>query len=420
MLNIHARDAVGKAVDPLGARLARAGVTANVITVVGTCGVVAAALGFFTIGWWFTGTLVITGFVLLDIVDGAVARAGGTASPFGARAGLHLPTGSPTRRCSARSCWYFARHDQRWLLLAALLCLVLGSLTSYIRARAEAAGLNATVGIAERAERLIIVLVGTGLTGAPFRVPVCPGDRACGCWWRASAITVVQRLVAVYRQSQRRRGLMLADLRGRAVDLGFAAGWAALRTVPEPISARAFRAGADYAAVRNGKGAQQLRRNLRRVLGPDASELRLDRLVGEALRSYSRYWLETFRLPEMDHADVLRRTTMVGAEHLDAALARGRGFVAALPHLGNWDVAALWLVGHGHRFTTVAERLQPQSLFDRFVAYRESLGMEVLALTGGQRPPTEVLAERLARERCGLPGRRPGSVAHRGRGQLLR
>jgi phosphatidylinositol dimannoside acyltransferase len=188
---------------------------------------------------------------------------------------------------------------------------------------------------------------------------------------------------------------MLAGIRGRAVDLGFAAGWAALRSVPEPLSARAFRAGADYAAVRNGKGAQQLRRNLRRVLGPNASELRLDRLVGDALRSYSRYWLETFRLPEMDHADVLAHTTMVGAEHIDAALARGRGFVGALPHLGNWDVAALWLVAHGHRFTTVAERLQPQSLFDRFVAYREDLGMEVLALTGGQRPPTEVLAERL-------------------------
>ena len=99
---------------------------------------------------------------------------------------------------------------------------------------------------------------------------------------------------------------MLAGIRGRAVDLGFAAGWAALRTVPEPLSARAFRAGADYAAVRNGKGAQQLRRNLRRVLGPSASELRLDRLVGDALRSYSRYWLETFRLPEMDHADAKR------------------------------------------------------------------------------------------------------------------
>ncbi|MDT4997356.1 MAG: CDP-diacylglycerol---glycerol-3-phosphate 3-phosphatidyltransferase [Pseudonocardiales bacterium] len=199
MLNIHARDAVGKAVDPLGARLARAGVTANVITVIGTCGVVGAALGFFTIGWWFTGTLVITGFVLLDIVDGAVARAGGTASPFG---GVLDSTADRIADAAVFGslCWYFARHDQPGPLLAALLCLVLGSLTSYIRARAEAAGMNATVGIAERAERLIVVLVGTGLTGAPFRVPYV---QAIALWLLvgASAITVVQRLIAVYRQS---------------------------------------------------------------------------------------------------------------------------------------------------------------------------------------------------------------------------
>jgi CDP-diacylglycerol--glycerol-3-phosphate 3-phosphatidyltransferase len=201
VLNIHARDAVGKAVDPLGARLARAGVTPNAITVIGTCGVVGAALGFFTIGWWFTGALIITCFVLLDMVDGAVARAGGTASPFG---GVLDSTADRIADAAVFGslCWYFARHDQRWALLAALLCLVLGSLTSYIRARAEAAGLNATVGIAERAERMIIVLVGTGLTGTPFRVPYV---QAIALWVLvgASAITVVQRLVAVYRQSHR-------------------------------------------------------------------------------------------------------------------------------------------------------------------------------------------------------------------------
>ena len=199
MLNIHARDAIGKAVDPLGARLARAGVTPNAITVIGTCGVVGAALGFLTIGWWFTGALIITGFVLLDMVDGAVARAGGTASPFG---GVLDSTADRIADAAVFGslCWYFARHDHPWLLLAALLCLVLGSLTSYIRARAEAAGLNATVGIAERAERMIIVLVGTGLTGTPFRVPYV---QAIALWVLvgASAITVVQRLLAVYRQS---------------------------------------------------------------------------------------------------------------------------------------------------------------------------------------------------------------------------
>ena len=69
--------------------------------------------------------------------------------------------------------------------------------------------------------------------------------------------------------------------------------------------------------------------------------------------------------------------------------------VLALPHSGNWDAAGVWLVDRNGPFTTVAERLKPESLFDRFVAYRESLGMEVIALTGGERPPTEVLAERL-------------------------
>jgi CDP-diacylglycerol--glycerol-3-phosphate 3-phosphatidyltransferase len=100
--------------------------------------------------------------------------------------------------------WYYARAGEKWMLLAALLCLVLGSLTSYIRARAEAAGLNATVGIAERAERLIIVLVGTGLTGLPwYHVPFV---LAVALWVlvAASAITVVQRFAAVWRQSKQR------------------------------------------------------------------------------------------------------------------------------------------------------------------------------------------------------------------------
>lgn len=188
---------------------------------------------------------------------------------------------------------------------------------------------------------------------------------------------------------------MLQRVRDRAIDLGYAAGWALLTTVPEPVSARGFRVGADAATVRNGGNVQQLRKNLRRVVGPAVSELRMDRLVGDAVRSYARYWLETFRLPKMDHDDILARTVAEGAEHLDEAIARGKGVVLALPHQGNWDVASLWLVAYGQRFTTVVERLKPESLFDRFVAYRESLGMEVLALTGGPRPPSEVLAERL-------------------------
>jgi CDP-diacylglycerol--glycerol-3-phosphate 3-phosphatidyltransferase len=199
VLNIHARGAVSKLLAPLGQRLARAGVTPNAVTLVGTVGVVAGALVFFTQGWWFTGTMVIWGFAMLDVVDGAVARAGGTSSPFG---GVLDSTGDRVADAAVFGslAWYFAMHGQKWLLLAALLGLVLGSITSYIRSRAEAAGMSATVGIAERAERLIIVLVGTGLTGENLEVPYV---QAIALWIvvGASAITVYQRLATVYRQS---------------------------------------------------------------------------------------------------------------------------------------------------------------------------------------------------------------------------
>jgi KDO2-lipid IV(A) lauroyltransferase len=171
-----------------------------------------------------------------------------------------------------------------------------------------------------------------------------------------------------------------------------------VKALPEGLAERAFRAAADAATVRNGASTQQLRKNLRRVVGPTVSELRMDALVGDALRSYARYWRETFRLPRMDKRAVAANTDAgtTGAEHIDAALDAGRGYILALPHIGNWDVAGIWLISRYDKpFTTVAERLKPDSLFDQFVAYRESLGFEVLALTGGERPPTEVLAERL-------------------------
>jgi phosphatidylinositol dimannoside acyltransferase len=118
------------------------------------------------------------------------------------------------------------------------------------------------------------------------------------------------------------------------------------------------------------------------------------------MRSYARYWREVFRLPTMPVTDVVARTEPVHEHHLRDGLAAGRGVVLALPHSGNWDTAAVWLIGTGTRFTTVAERLKPESLFDRFVAFRESLGMEVLPLTGGERSPYDVMVERLRDGGC--------------------
>jgi CDP-diacylglycerol--glycerol-3-phosphate 3-phosphatidyltransferase len=200
VLNIHARAGLSKVLDPIGRRLAGAGITPNAITVVGTVGVVAGALIFFTQGWWFTGTLVIWAFVMCDMLDGAVARAGGLVTPFGGVLDSTCDRIADSAVFGALG-WYFAEHGQRWLLLAALLCLVLGSLTSYIRARAEGAGLTATVGIAERAERLIIVLVATGVSGDFIGVPYV---QAFALWILvgASTITVGQRFATVWQQSK--------------------------------------------------------------------------------------------------------------------------------------------------------------------------------------------------------------------------
>ena len=176
--------------------------------------------------------------------------------------------------------------------------------------------------------------------------------------------------------------------------LGYTAGWRLIRGLPEPVARRVFRAAADLAFRRNGPGIQQLRRNLRRI-EPDLDAAALDALVQDGMRSYARYWLETFRLPSMDIEATVAQCDTAGVPYLDQAIAQGRGVILALPHSGNWDMAGLWLVQRGSGFTTVAERLKPESLYDQFVAYRESLGMRVLPLTGGPQPPMTVLADRL-------------------------
>jgi KDO2-lipid IV(A) lauroyltransferase len=189
--------------------------------------------------------------------------------------------------------------------------------------------------------------------------------------------------------------LLRSAITDRATDASYAAAWRLVRGAPEPVARLAFQGAADVASRRNGHSVRQLRRNLARIVGADGSRAELDRLVHAGMRSYARYWLETFRLPSMDVDEVLANTRTTGFENVQAPAAAGRGVVVALPHSGNWDVAGLWLVRQGLPFTTVAERLKPETLFDKFVAYRESLGMQVLPLTGGPRPPMEVLKQRL-------------------------
>jgi phosphatidylinositol dimannoside acyltransferase len=185
-----------------------------------------------------------------------------------------------------------------------------------------------------------------------------------------------------------------AQLTGQFSDWGYATGWRVVRAMPETVARGAFGAGAYYASL--GGGPDQLRKNLARVIGVPPAQVPAS-LIRASLASYGRYWREAFRLPSMDLAEVGRKLDEVfeGAHHFDEALAAGRGAVAALPHSGNWDMAGVWLAQHHGTFTTVAERLKPDSLYRRFIEFRETLGFEVVPHSGGERGAFEVCAERL-------------------------
>lgn len=186
----------------------------------------------------------------------------------------------------------------------------------------------------------------------------------------------------------------MISLTEQLAGLGYRAGWQLLRYLPESVARGLFEAGADRAARRNKTGARQLRRNLARVV-PQAGEAELDELTRDALRSYARYWCEAFRLPIVPVDELLAGVEIAGREYLDAALAEGNGAVVALPHTGNFDVVGVWAVHHYGGLTTVAQRLRPESLYRRFAAYRESLGFEILPLTGGETSTPRTLLARL-------------------------
>jgi CDP-diacylglycerol---glycerol-3-phosphate 3-phosphatidyltransferase len=197
MLN-QLRPALSHVTEPIGHALARTGLTPNAVTLIGTAGVLGGALGFYPRGEFFWGTIVITIFVFFDMFDGAVARATGRVSRFGAFLDSNMDRVSDAAIFGGVILYYSGRdHGDRLLAGLALFCLVAGVLVSYARARAEGLGLNATIGIAERGERLIVSLVAIGLAGLGV-----PYVLAAGLWLlsAASVITVVQRYLHVRRQ----------------------------------------------------------------------------------------------------------------------------------------------------------------------------------------------------------------------------
>ena len=164
---------------------------------------------------------------------------------------------------------------------------------------------------------------------------------------------------------------------------GFAylVGWQVVRWLPEATAYRFFYRVGRYSIRRNGKSIARLRMNLSRVK-PAYSERELDELMGKAMDSYLRYWCDTFRFPDWSNQRVMSTVRVVNENLLLDAIANGRGAIVALPHAGNWDHAGAYFCSKGMRLVTVAERVKPELLFRKFLAYREAIGMEVLPLGG--------------------------------------
>ncbi|AIA02496.1 MULTISPECIES: phosphatidylinositol mannoside acyltransferase [Streptomyces] len=169
----------------------------------------------------------------------------------------------------------------------------------------------------------------------------------------------------------------------KLVDGLYGLGWSTVKRLPEGVAVQLGRQLADVAWRRRGKGVQRLESNLARVV-PGASAQRLAALSRAGMRSYMRYWMESFRLPAWSEQRIKGGFAPEDVHHLEDGLKSDRGVILALPHMGNYDLAGVWVTTKLNTpFTTVAERLKPESLYDRFVAYREGLGMEVLPHTGG-------------------------------------
>ena len=159
------------------------------------------------------------------------------------------------------------------------------------------------------------------------------------------------------------------------------AGWRIVRWLPERTAYNLAYRIADFLVKRNGKSVQRLRSNLERTQ-PSITKLNLDLLVIEAMRSYMRYWVDTFRFPDWSSVRVSETVSVTNEHLLLDAVAAKTGVIVALPHAGNWDHAGAYFCAKGVPLVTVAERLKPEKLFLKFLAYRQAMGMEVLPLDG--------------------------------------
>ena len=439
MLSIFGRATVSKYTAPLGRALVGIGLTPDAMTLVGTVASITAAITLFPSGHLFWGALVLGLFVMFDLVDGAMARARGGGTKYGAVLDATCDRLADGAIFAGLAWWAVYHENSRNLLAATLICLVTSQVISYAKARAEASGLTADGGLIERPDRLVIVLVGAGLTGIAgyWGVGWLEWAIYVAMWVLAvaSAITVLQRVLAV-RRSPGSRDVITPPLPEGAEDAATRTAApttarptkrhrrhrtrqqpdrkreAGVVTVAERLSDSVTPAGGGwFGHCRNrsrGRCSTAARTCSPAAAGPSSCAATWPassastrppcpttssphrsaptRVTG-ARRSGCRRW--TSRPP--------RRCARGsrGRENLFAALEEGRGAVLALPHSGNWDMAGVWLAQTTGRFATVAERLKPESLYRRFLAYRESLGFEIFPVSHSDPSPMPQLAQRL-------------------------
>ncbi|WP_338752330.1 phosphatidylinositol phosphate synthase [Janibacter alittae] len=200
MLNRYARATFTRILTPVAKLLLRLGISPDVVTVIGTLGVSLGALIFFPRGELLIGVLVITAFVFSDTVDGIMAREQERSGDWGAFLDSTLDRMGDAAIFAGLAIWFFQGGDDRIMAWLALACLVLGSLVSYARARAEGLGMRADVGIAERADRLVAALVTTGLVG--MGLPEVVLKVVLAVLAVASLATVIQRILCVRQQAR--------------------------------------------------------------------------------------------------------------------------------------------------------------------------------------------------------------------------
>lgn len=177
--------------------------------------------------------------------------------------------------------------------------------------------------------------------------------------------------------------------RDQLVEYAFRLAWATTRHAPAAVAERVLESAADRMWRQRSGAVRQLEANLLRA-APDSSATELRELSRRAMESYFRYWHEVFLLPSWSRRRIVDTVVTANEEQFRRRFDEGDGGIIALPHMGNWDLAGAWACLTGMPVSTVAERLRPERLYDAFVAYRTTLGMEVKPLTGGDNPLTEL------------------------------